>query len=134
MTGNLPGQSVALCGQPIQVAAWGSHSAGMRRSLIGQKPVLNAAVRVRAPVAQERPVAPDLIDATHVDLGEDVLFLLAGFGHDDAERVAHERVTPEFDSGALPAEPLEPHAIHGGDPAAVGDRVTALDRFPRVEL
>src|ERR1039458_10828917 len=27
---NFPGQSSGLCGQAIQVAAWGAHSAGMR--------------------------------------------------------------------------------------------------------
>src|SRR2546426_9231625 len=46
MGGNLPGQSVTLCGQPIQVAACGSHSAGMRTRLVSEEPVLNAAVRV----------------------------------------------------------------------------------------
>src|SRR5207249_3720561 len=46
--GNFPGQSVTLCGQPIQVAACGSHSAGMRTRLVSEEPVLNAAVRVGA--------------------------------------------------------------------------------------
>src|SRR6266571_3635433 len=62
MGGNLPGQSETLCGQPIQVAACGSHSAGIRTSLISQKPVLNAVVRVGAAVAQEWPVAAHLFD------------------------------------------------------------------------
>src|SRR6058998_1527619 len=31
MGANLPGQSVSSCGQPSQVASWGSHSAGMRK-------------------------------------------------------------------------------------------------------
>src|SRR5439155_17895976 len=32
MAANLPGQSSRLCGQAIQVASWGSHSAGMRQA------------------------------------------------------------------------------------------------------
>src|SRR4051812_46228196 len=106
MTANLPGQSVALCGQPIQVAAWGSHSAGMRRSLIGQEPVLNVAVSVSAAIAQKRPVTADFFYAREVDLRHDVLFLLSRFGDDDAERIAHERMAPELDPGAFTAELL----------------------------
>src|SRR3954468_8612029 len=103
MTGNLPGQSVALCGQPIQVAAWGSHSAGMRRSLIGQEPMLNVAVSVGAAIAQKRPVTADLFNALECHLRHDVLFLLSCFSDHDAERIAQERVAPELDPGAFTA-------------------------------
>src|SRR5216117_3947819 len=142
MGGNLPGQSETLCGQPIQVAACGSHSAGMRTLLIGQEPVLNVAVRVDTPVAQKRPAAPYFFDAGEIDLGEHERLVLRGFRDDHAERIAHERVAPEFDPCASPppppspftAQPLDADAIHRGDPAAVGDRVAALDRLPGVQL
>src|SRR5438046_9332353 len=89
MGGNLPGQSVTLCGQPIQVAACGSHSAGMTKpsaisrhladlpadgrrvtadGSIGEKTMLYAAVCIGAPVAQERPVAADLLDPCEIKL------------------------------------------------------------------
>src|SRR2546427_1328457 len=83
--GNFPGQSVALCGQPIQVAACGSHSAGMRTLLIGQEPVLDAVVRVGATITQERSVAPHLFDAREIDLRERERLVLAGFRYDHAE-------------------------------------------------
>src|SRR2546427_595986 len=134
--GNFPGQSVTLCGQPIQVAACGSHSAGMRTRLVSEEPVLNAAVRVGAPVAQERPVAADFLDSRQIDLGEHEGLVLGRLGDQDPERVADERVTPEFDSRAPPraAELLEADTVHRGDPTTVRDRVTALDRFPGIEL
>src|SRR2546422_4692140 len=103
--GNFPGQSVTLCGQPIQVAACGSHSAGMRTRLVSEEPVLNAAVRVGAPVAQERPVAADLLDSRQIDLGQHEGLVLGRLGDQDPERVADERVTPEFDSRAPPPGP-----------------------------
>src|SRR6266576_4989090 len=134
MGGNLPGQSLVLCGQPSQVAAWGSHSAGMRSALIGQKPVLNAAVRIRAPVAQKWPVAAHLFHAREIHVGQDEGLALGGFRYHDTERIAHERVPPELDPLSLAAEPLEPDAVHRGDPAAVGDGVAPLDRLPGVEL
>src|ERR1043165_9564930 len=102
---NFPGQSVTLCGQPIQVAACGSHSAGMRRALVSQKPVLHAAVGVGAAIAQERPVAADLFDAPQIDLRQNYRFFFPRLGDEDAERVAHERMAPELDAGSLPAEP-----------------------------
>src|SRR5438874_13421271 len=43
-------------------------------------------------------------------------------------------MAPELDSIALATQSLQPDAIDGGHPAAVGDRVAALDRLPGVEL
>src|SRR6266480_4033963 len=134
MGGNLPGQSLTLCGQPIQVAACGSHSAGMRTLLVSEEPVLNVAVGVNAAVAQERPVAAYLLDPGEIDLSQHERFVRSGLGQDDAERIAYERMAPEFDARALAAQALEPDTIDRGDPAAIGDRVAALNRFPRVEL
>src|SRR5438094_9786391 len=134
MGGSLPGQSVTLCGQPIQVAACGSHSAGMRTLLISEEPVLNAAVCIGAPVAQERPVAADFLDPRQIDLRQHECLVLGGLDHHHAERVTDERMAPEFDPGAFAAQPLESAAVHGGNPAAVRNRMTALDRLPGVEL
>ncbi len=43
-------------------------------------------------------------------------------------------MAPELDPCTLAAEALQADAIHGGDPAAVRNRMTALNRLPRVEL
>src|SRR5688500_5415972 len=43
-------------------------------------------------------------------------------------------MAPEFDPRPFAAQALVPNAVHRRDPAAVRDRVTALDRLPRVEL
>src|SRR5437867_9653713 len=155
MGGNFPGQSETLCGQPIQVAACGSHSAGMTKpsaisrqlsdlpadgrrltadGSICEKSVLDIAVRVGAAITQKRPVATHLFDPGQVDLRQHERFVLGDLGHDDAERVADERMAPELDPGALATQPLETAAVHGGNPAAVRNCVTALDGFPGVEL
>src|SRR2546428_12056739 len=106
----------------------------MRTLLVSEEPVLNVAVGVNAAVAQERPVATHLFDPGQVDLRQHERFVLGGLGHDDAERIAHERMAPELDPGALATQPLETAAVHGGNPAAVRNRATALDGFPGVEL
>src|SRR5947207_7582770 len=91
-------------------------------------------VRVRTTIAQKRPIATHFFDAREIHLGDGQRLLLAGCGHDDAERVADERVTPELDPRALTAQLLKADAVHRRDPAAIGDRVAALDRSPRIEL
>src|SRR5438270_2843526 len=106
----------------------------MTDDLISQKTMLDTAVGISAAVSQKRPVAAHLLDPRQIHLGEHERFVLGGFGDHDPERVADERVTPEFDAGALAAELLEADAVHRGDPAAVRDGVAALDRLPRIEL
>ena len=68
-----PASRAALCGQAIQVASWGSHSAGMRRAggargrRQSEEPSRSrSAVGVDAAVAQEGPVAPHLLHARRV--------------------------------------------------------------------
>src|SRR2546422_8421685 len=126
MGGNLPGQSVTLCGQPTQVAACGSHSAGILEpsaisrqpsALVGEKSVLNIGVRVGAAVAQERPVATHRFDPGQVDLRQHERLVLGGLGHDDAERIADERMAPELEPCALAAQPLETAAGYWRHPA-----------------
>src|SRR2546426_6883310 len=96
--------------------------------------MLDAAVRIRTAIAQKRPVAAHLLDASQIDLGQHERLVLSRFGDDDAEGIAHKRVAPEFYPGALAAQPLETAAVHGGHPATVRNRVTTLDGFPGVQL
>src|SRR5438874_12575827 len=106
----------------------------MTDDLISQKTMLDTGVCIGAAVSEKRPVAAHLLDPRQIHLGEHERLVLGGFGDHDPERVTDERVTPEFDAGALPAELLEADAVHRGDPAAVRDRVAALYRFPCIEL
>src|SRR5437899_11535553 len=96
--------------------------------------MLDAAVRIRTAVAKKRPVAAHFLDASEIDLCQDERLVLSSVGEHDPEGIAHERVTPELDPGALAAQPLETAAVHGGHPATVRNRVTALDGFPGVQL
>src|SRR5947208_16236841 len=116
MGGNLPGQSVTLCGQPIQVAACGSHSAGMRTLLISEEPVLNAAVCIGAPVAQERPVAAAFLDPRQIDLRQHECLVLSGLAHHHPRRVTDERMAPELATGAFAPPPLPSAAVPGPTP------------------
>src|SRR5437667_7914777 len=106
----------------------------MTDDLISQKTMLDAAVRIRTAVAKKRPVAAHLLDASEIDLCQHERLVLRCFGDHDPEGIAHKRVTPELDPGALAAQPLETAAVHGGYPATVRNRVTALDGFPGVQL
>src|SRR5882672_11705106 len=101
---------------------------------VSEEPVLNATVSVGSPVSEKRPVTAHFFDPPDVDVCEHERLVLGGFGDHHAERVADERVSPEFDPGTFPTQPLEADAIHRGDPAAVRNRMTALDRLPGVEL
>src|SRR5438034_2346192 len=159
---NLPGQSPALCGHPIQVAWCGSHSAGMRKpraagealSAIGcqqsastgilltadgwrriiEEPAAEAFVRIYAPISQERPPPAHLLDAPEVDLpDQDRLPILRRLGDDRPKRIGEERRAPEVDP-VSPSRSLVAHPVHGRDVTAVGDRVASLDRSPGVEL
>src|SRR5262245_26949752 len=130
----LSGHAEASCHQP---SAIGMLADGRRRKadgLVSEETVLDIAVGIGAAVAQERPVTPDLLNTREIDLHDRQRLLLARFRDDDAEWIAHKRVTPEFDAGALTVELLEPDTIHGRHPAAVSDGVATLDRLPRVEL
>src|SRR5919109_3210976 len=96
--------------------------------------MLNAAVRIRPAIAQERPIAPHFLDACEVHLGDHQLLFLARLRDHDAEWIAHEGVAPELEAGALAAQLFEADTIDRRDPAAVRDGVAALDRSPGVEL
>src|SRR5690349_3368449 len=96
--------------------------------------MLNTGIRVYAPVTEKRPVAADFFNAVKIDLSQDERFVFGGLCHDDAERIANKRVAPELDPGTLPIELLQADTVHRGDPAAVRDRMAALNRLPRIEL
>src|SRR6185503_8627932 len=107
---------------------------GRKCGLIGQKPVLDAVVRIGPTVTQKRPVTAHFLDARDVNFHDRQRFLLARFDNNDAEGIADERVAPEFDACSLAAELLEADTVDRRNPAAVGDGVAALNRLPRIEL
>src|SRR6267142_6677974 len=96
--------------------------------------MLDTVVRIGPSVSQKRPVAAHFFDPRDVDVCEHERLVLGGLGDHHAERVADERVSPEFDPGTFPTQPLEADAIHRGDPAAVRNRMTTLDGLPGIEL
>src|SRR5258705_13100324 len=96
--------------------------------------MLNTIVSISAPVTQEGPVPAPLLDPRHIHLRQHQRLVLGGLGDHDAERIADERVAPELQPRAFTTKLLEADAIHRGDPAAVRDRMAALNRLPGVEL
>ncbi len=64
---------------------------------VSEKSVFNAAVRIGPSVSQKRPVAAHFFDPRDVDVCEYERLVLGGLGDNHAERVADERVSPEFD-------------------------------------
>src|SRR5262245_12123823 len=92
------------------------------------------AVRVRPPVAQERPIpAHVLYPVSRAGHDEHFLLRVRRPGDDHPERVADEGRSPELEP--LPGgRRLEPDAIDRGHVAPVGDAVAALDRLPGIML
>src|SRR5262245_10200831 len=102
---------------------------------IAEEALVDADVSVYAPVAQERPVAPYVLETLHVERSDEYRFRIGRcLGEDHAEGIGEERMPPELETGTLAVELLESDAVHRGDVAAVGDRMAALDGAPRVEL
>ena len=128
----------AACSTPhprmraLHLGLWG---ASEHYGRIVEEALRQAAVGVDAPVAQERPVAPHLLDARPVDLDdEDLLALRPRLGEHHPLRVAAERGAPELEPGGRRVRPLEADAVDGRDVDAVGDRVAALHGAPGVAL
>src|SRR5215471_16437681 len=90
------------------------------------------AERVHAAVPEERPAPARRFDLREVALDDEHLLARARFRDDDTRWIADERPPPEFDLGV--ARLLDPHAVHGDDEDAVGDRVASLDGLPGSEL
>src|ERR1019366_6720132 len=161
MGSNLPGQSLRKCGHASHVDSCGSHSAGMRypsaagRSLarvadslaIFRSPSLSVnhatgdgSVTVDAAVAQEGPVAANLLQLMQVYFAEQNFFLIVrSFGEHAPEGIAEERPSPEFEAFAgrgiaANVASLKAGAIHHADINAIGDGVCPLDGAPGVML
>jgi hypothetical protein len=134
---NRPGQSSSLCGQAIQVASCGSHSAGMRkpsargvrrspcRQRSHEKPVHNRPVRVDAPVAQKRPVAPDFFHLLPDRIPRSESLPYRAMLRPARGRTGSLTNEAPQNSALYPAA-FEAHAIHGRHIDAVRDGVRAL--------
>src|SRR5262249_59203319 len=108
---------------------------GYARVSIAEKALVDTDVGVDAPVAQERPVAPHVLETFQVERSDENRFRIGRcLGEDHAEGIGEERMSPELETGTLAVELLESDAVHRGDVAAVGDRMAALDGAPGLEL
>src|SRR5204863_4172450 len=115
---------------PSQPAIQLTNSLRFSRAQISRQ---NGRIRVDSAVAEEGPVAPCLLDQARVALRREDRIALTRLGEDAAERVGDERMAEELDpvrAGLL----FVADAIRRSDEYAVGDRVRALDRAPRVLL
>src|SRR5580704_12810329 len=86
-------------------------------------------VGVDSAITQEGPVAADLLDFGEVAF-DDERFLGGGARARDhfAERISDERIAPELELA------FDADTVDGRDEHAIGDRVAALNRLPRIDL
>src|ERR1700723_110653 len=93
-------------------------------------------VRIHAPVAQERPIAAGFLAFRGIAFDhEDFFLVLRGLGHHLSERVGDKGIAPELKPGITCRVPaLKAHPVYDRDIDSVRDGVTALNRFPGVEL
>src|SRR5256712_791988 len=102
-------------------------------ALLPQPAVQDGLIGIDAPVAQERPIAPCVLDAVRVAFdNENLLFVGRSLRRDLPKRIGNERISPELDAALGRAFIAD--AIHRRDVYAVGDGVRALDGAPGVEL
>src|SRR5205085_1523895 len=93
----------------------------------------NARIGVNAAIAQERPVAADLLDAAAVAFHDERLFaILRRFRQHLAERIGNEGRAPKLEAAIRGA--LKTDTVYGGDIDAVRNGVRTLDRAPCVVL
>ena len=80
----------------------GGRAKGGERGLpykLVQEAARNAAIRIDAAVAQERPVLAGDFYFGHIEVGvEDLFLVVAGLGENAAEGVGDEAATPEFEA------------------------------------
>src|SRR6266851_8900339 len=148
---NFPGQSPRKCGHASQVAEWGSHSAGMRKLVAWgnetgcrmnsvNHPAGNCAVAINPPVAQKRPVTPDIFKRLQIHFRhQNFLFILRSLRDDATERIRNERSAPEFQALARSllaanVSVFKADAIHHRNVNPIGDCMGALNRLPRIML
>ena len=123
-------------GRAVRLPLGGHPPAARCRSVGGHAPryrLEDRPVGVDAAIAQERPVAAHALDQRRIAPRDEHLFVVAGLGDVAAERIGDERVAEEREAvGARLV--LVADAVGRRDVDAVGDRVRALDRPPRVDL
>ena len=100
------------------------------------EPFRQFAIGINPPVAEEGPVGAGGVHVSQIHGDEEVSFLGdSGLGEDFAGGAGDEALPPEFQAVAAHAgEDFVADAVDGGDVAAVGDGVGALDGFPRSVL
>src|SRR5712692_8180990 len=100
----------------------------------------DGSVAVAAPVAQEGPVAADILQLMQVNFAKQNFFLVVrSFGEHAAEGVAEKRPSPEFEPFtwhriAADVTSLEANTIHHADVNSVRNRMRPLDGSPGIEL
>src|SRR5688572_15024577 len=93
------------------------------------------AIRVDAPIAQERPYPANMLAALHVDLAhQDFRIVLVGFGQEFALRAEHVAGPPELDARGAQRRRLQADAIAGQHRQAVGNGMAAMAEDPRIAL
>src|SRR5437773_3240409 len=98
------------------------------------QPLCQPVISIDAPITQEWPVRARDIHFLQVNRHEQVLLIVhTGFGEDLTGSSGDETLAPELDAVAARGT-FEADAIGHRDIAAVGDRMAALDEFPRVML
>src|SRR6185503_12265202 len=98
------------------------------------QPLRQPGVGIDPSVAQERPVRARDIHFGQVNrLEQALLFAHAGFGEDLAGGSGDKALTPEL-YPITPRGPLETNAVRHRDVATIGNRVAALNQFPRFVL
>lgn len=93
-------------------------------------------VSVDSAVTEEWPVLALDFDFSEVNRNdEDFFFSFGSTGEDLARGVGYEALAPELDAVAISGwDFFETDAVGGGDEAAIGDGMGALDGFPGVVL
>src|SRR5438552_18085986 len=107
-----------------------SHSEAATGISIDQA-LLDSRVSIDPPIAQEWPVRSMFVDASPFDFRHDNFFAIDAALRDDLtaggdDKALSPKLDPRSSGGRFVA-----HAIHGRDVTAIGNRVTALHRFPR---
>src|SRR5437588_4153736 len=84
------------------------------------------AVVIDPPIAQEGPILSRLVNLIQVAIDDQYFFFIAGsFRDDPAERIGHERLTPEVQLSFVT------DSVADRDINAVSNRMRALNRLPR---
>src|SRR5260370_2847364 len=95
-----------------------------------EQPLLDSRVSIHAPVAQEWAMRTMLVHAIPLHIGEHNLFAIdRPLGNDFAARRRNKALPPNLNSLATCGR-FMPDAVRSRDVTTIGNRVTALNRFP----